>query len=219
MGSQRLARFAPLTGVVFVVLIVVAVLVSGETPDTTDSRREMVEFWVDNESAQIWGSIIGTWATVFFVWFAASVRSTLRRAEGDPGRLAALSFAGAVIGAIGLLCSLSFGFAIADAADEVPGTVTQTLTVLSNGFFLPIAAGYALFFIATGLAAVRTRVFPVWLGWVTVVLGVLCVTPVGFFALLVGLIVILALSVMLYQREPAPVERPVQTEPPSPAPA
>lgn len=219
MGSQRLARFAPLTGVVFVVLIVVAIFVGGETPDTTDSRAEMVTFWVDNDDAQIWSSVLGAWATVFFVWFAASLRTTLRHAEGEPGRLAALSFAGAVIAAVGLLCAMSFAFAIADAADDVPGSVTQTLTVLSNGFFFPIGAGYALFFIATGLAAVRTRVLPAWLGWISLVMGVLCLTPVGFFALLVGLVWILGVSVMLFMRERAPADRPVAMEPSSAAPA
>jgi hypothetical protein len=218
MGSERLARLAPLTGVAFVVLIVVAILVGGETPDTTDSRQEMVEFWTDNESAQIWSSVIGAWATVLFVWFAASLRSALRRAEGEPGRLAALSFAGAVIGAIGLLCAMSFTFAAADAADDVPGSVTQTLTVLGNGFFLPIAGGYALFFLATGVVALRTRVFPVWLGWVSVVLGIVCLTPVGFFALLLGLVWILGVSVLLYRRESGPVERSARMEPSSATP-
>jgi hypothetical protein len=37
-----------------------------------------------------------------------------------------------------------------------------------------------------GLLAVRTGMLPVWLGWVTVVLGIVCLTPVGFVALLLG---------------------------------
>ncbi|MEA2330442.1 MAG: hypothetical protein QOH58_580 [Thermoleophilaceae bacterium] len=201
MRSPALLRFAPLAGIVFVALIVLAIVIGGETPDNDDSRRAIVDFWRDNEDAQIWSSLIGAWATVFFVWFAASVWSALRRVEPGPARLSSLSFAGAIIAAVGLLSALSLTFAVADTIDDVPASVTQTLTILSNEFFFPIAAGYAIFFLAVGVLAVRTRVLPVWLGWITIVLGILCLTPVGFFALLLGLIWILAVSVMLYRRE------------------
>ena len=219
MDSRGLQRFAPLTGVVFVALIVLAVIIGGETPDNGDSRQAIVDFWKDNDNAQIWSNIIGAWGTVFFLWFAASVYSALRRGEEGPARLSALSFGGAVVAAVGLLSALSLNFAVADSVGDVPASVTQTLTVLSNGFFFPIAAGYAVFFLAVGVLAVRTRTLPVWLGWVTVVLGIVCLTPVGFFALLVGMVWILIVSVMLYRRETGLAERPTPVDPASPAPA
>ena len=200
MGKRGLDGYAPLTGVVFVVLIVVAIIIGGETPDNSDSAQEIGRFWKDNDTEQIWSSVIGAWSLVFFVWFAASVRSALRRAEDGPGRLSAVSFAGAVIATIGLLVALSLTFSIADGADELSAGALKTLTVLSNGIFLPIAAGFALFFIATGILVLRSRLLPVWLGWLTIVLGVICLTPAGFFALLVGLIWVVAVSVMLYLR-------------------
>jgi hypothetical protein len=217
MESRGLQRLAPLTGVVFVALIVLAIIIGGETPDNDDSRQAIVEFWSDNDDAQIWSNIIGAWATVFFLWFAASLRSALRRGEEGPGRLSTLSFGGAVVAAVGLLSALSLNFAVADSVGDVPASVTQTLTVLSNGFFFPIAAGYALFFLAVGVLAVRIRILPVWLGWVTVVLGIVCLTPVGFFALLLGLVWILIVSVLLYRRETGPAERPTPADPAPPA--
>ncbi|MEA2377536.1 MAG: hypothetical protein QOK00_61 [Thermoleophilaceae bacterium] len=217
MASRGLQRFAPLSGIVFVVLIVLAIVIGGETPDNNDSQRAIVDFWRDNDTAQMWSSIIGVWGTVFFVWFAASFYSTLRRAEDGPARLSAICFAGAIIGAVGLLSSLSLSFATADAVDDVPGSVTQTLTVLSNGFFFPIAGGYALFFLGAGVLALRTRTLPVWLGWVTLVLGIALVTPVGFFALIVGMVWILVVSVMLYRREAGPAGRAGPVEPAAPA--
>ena len=206
MDSQGLQRLAPLTGIVFVVLVVVAVVVGGETPDNDDSLRSIVAFWKDNEGEQIASALIAAWGVVFFVWFAASLRSALRLAEVGPARLSALSFGGAIIGAVGLLSSLSLAFAAADTVGDVPPVVTQTFTILGNEFFLPIAAGYAIFFLAIGVLTVRTRVLPAWLGWPALLIGVACVTPIGFFALLVGLVWILIVSVMLYQREgqPAP---------------
>jgi hypothetical protein len=216
MEARGLERFAPLTGVVFVALIVLAIVIGGETPDNDDSQEAIVEFWRDNDDAQIWSNVIGAWATVFFLWFAASLRSALRRGEEGPARLSTLSFGGAVVAAVGLLSALSLNFAVADSVGDVPASVTQTLTVLSNGFFFPIAAGYAVFFLAVGVLSVRTRMLPVWLGWLTVLLGIVCLTPVGFFALLLGLVWIVLVSVLLYRRETGPVERRTRVDPAPP---
>jgi hypothetical protein len=219
MKDRGLARFAPLTGVVFVVLIVLAVIIGGETPDNGDSALKIARYWKDHDTEQIWTSVIAAWGTVFFVWFAASLRSTLRKAEEGSGRLSAACFGGALVGATGFLTMLGINFAIADGADDLSGAALKTLTVFSNGFFLPLAVGFAVFFLAAGILAVRSAVLPAWLAWFTVVLGIACITPVGFFALLVGLVWILVVSLMLYRREVGPAERPAPMEPTAPAPA
>jgi hypothetical protein len=200
MKMRGLERLAPLSGVVFVLLIVIGAIVGGETPDTKDSQQSIVQFWTENDAARILSDAIGAWAVVFFMWFAATLRSVLRAAETGPARLASLSLAGATIAATGLLCVLSIDFATAESAGDVPGEVTHTLTVLNNNFFFPMAAGYGIFLLAAGVLAVRTGVLPAWLGWAAIVIGVLCLTPVGFFAILVGLVWTLAASVVLYQR-------------------
>jgi hypothetical protein len=219
MRDRGLQRYAPLAGVVFVVLIVIAVIIGGESPDPDDSRRSVVEFWTDNDTEQIWSSAIGAWSSIFFVWFAGSLRSALREREGGSARLSALSFAGAIIAAGGLLGLASLGFAAADTAGDVPGDVTQTLSVLGSEFFFPVAAGYAIFLLAAGILAVRTAVLPAWLAWSAIVVGVLCVTPVGFFALLVGLVWLLIVSVLLYRREVGPADRQAPAAPTAPSPA
>jgi hypothetical protein len=213
MRQAGLARFAPLKGVVFVALIVIAIVVGGETPDNDDSQRAIVDFWQDNEGSQFASTLIGAWAVVFFLWFAGSVRATLRRVEEGPARLSALSFGGAIVGAVGLLISLGLAFAAVDSVDDVPADVTQTLTILGNELFFPIAVGLGVFFMATGLLAVRTRALPVAIAWLAVAIGVLCITPVGFIALLAGLVWILLVSVLLYRRESGPAARPADTGP------
>jgi hypothetical protein len=206
MNQRALERYAPLTGVVFVVLLVIAVVVGGETPDNKDSAQKMVDFWKDNEGAQFASTLIGAWSAVFFLWFSASLRNALRRNEAVPHRLSSLAFAGAVIATTGLLMTLSLSFAAVDTVGDVPAQVTQTLTVLSNEVFFPIAVGLGVFYLATGILAVRSRALPAWLGWVAIVIGIACITPVGFFAILVGLLWVLVVSVILYRSEEGPVE-------------
>jgi len=82
---------------------------------------------------------------------------------------------------------------------------TQTLSVLQADFFFPVAIGFSVFLLASGLAMVRGVTFRSWPGWVALVLGVLAVTPAGFFAILGGLAWIVGISVMLFVRGEGPV--------------
>ena len=69
---------------------------------------------------------------------------------------------------------------------------------------MPFAVGLQLFFLATGLAVVRTGVLPKWIGFVALLLGVIAVTPIGFVAFLAGGILVLVLSIILMLRARAP---------------
>jgi len=84
-----------------------------------------------------------------------------------------------VVAAVGLLSALSLNFAVANSIGDIPASVTQTFTVLSKRILPPIVGGYAVFFLAAGVLWVRTRILPVWVGWLTVLLGIVCLTPVA----------------------------------------
>lgn len=178
---ERLERFAPLTGVAFLVLIA-GLFFTPETPSSDDPAAEMVSFWADHSTLQMWIAAIAALAAVTLVWFGGSLRRAILRAEGGDGRLAALAFAGTVVAAVGILLFSGFGFTAAQTVNKVPAEVTQTITVLGNEFFFPLAAGILLLFLASALAILRHRVLPQWLGWVTLALAVLLLTPIGWLA-------------------------------------
>jgi hypothetical protein len=210
MRSRGFERFAPLAGVVFFVLIALVFILSGDQPSADDKTIDAVSYWTKHDGRQIAVAAIGALAALFLVWFAGSVRSTLLRAEGREGRLSTLAFAGAVIGAVGLLIFSGIGFTAADSAGDVPPTVTQTLSALNADFFFPAAAGFALFLFATGLAALRTGALPAWLAWASIVIAVASVTPAGFIGFLASLVWVLVLSGLLFMRgETSPVAQPV----------
>ncbi len=73
MSRSTLERLAPLTGIVFVALLVISFIVGGEAPDADESTEEVVAFWTEDDSAQIASAIIGAWAAVFLVWFGGTV--------------------------------------------------------------------------------------------------------------------------------------------------
>jgi hypothetical protein len=207
---RGLERFAPLTGVIFVVLVIVAVIVGGETPAADDPIAEVVQFWNDNQDEQIVAAILAAFSTVFLLWFAGVWRATLAASEGAPARLANTAFAGAIMGAAGWAMLIGFTFVAADTAGEVAPQVTQAMSALQSDFFFPLSIGFAVFLLASGLAIVRSGALPSWTGWTALVLGVAAVTPVGFFAIVAMLAWVLAISLMLFMatsaapRPPAP---------------
>jgi hypothetical protein len=201
MERKGMERFAPLTGVLFVVLLIAAIVVGGETPRFDDPQLEIVEFWKDNETEQFISSVLTAWSAFMLVWFGGSVRDAIARKEPGPSRLASISFAGFVITAVGLLLFAGISFTAADSTGEVSADVTQTLTALNEDLFFPVAVGTGLFLVAAGIAALRYEAFDRWLGWLAVVIGVLCITPLGFFGILAAIVWVLIASVVLYRQK------------------
>jgi hypothetical protein len=197
---RGLERFAPLTGLLFVLLVIVAVIVGGETPGADDRIVKVINYWKNNDDQAIAASIIAAFSAVALLWFAGVWRAVLAAAEGPPARLANTAFAGAVMGAVGWSMLIAFNFMAAETVGDVEPQVTQTFSALQSDFFFPLAIGFAVFLLASGLAMLRTGLFPAWMGWAAVALGVLSVTPAGFFAILLMLAGIIAVSLMLFMR-------------------
>lgn len=199
MTQQRWPALAPLTGVAFVIIIVIAFIVSGETPGTDDSPQKILAFYNDNDSEQVWASVLLALGTVFLFFFLGVLRTVLRAGEGAVGRLSAVAFGGGLVLGIGILSFAGFSFALGDAADHLTPDAAQALNTLNSDFFFPVAAGLATLLIATGLSALRSRVLPAWVAWVSIVLGVIAITPLGFFAFLAFGLWVLVVSVLLWR--------------------
>jgi len=189
-----------LTGILFLVILIVSVVVAGEPPDPTeDAASEVVEFYADNDSEVMVSSALFTLAGVLFVAFAAAIRRELREAGGDDDTIPTLALAGAIIFAVGAATSSTLGFAAADLVDEetISEETINTINAISWDFFFPFAAGLLLFFLATGIGIVRTGALPKWLGWIAIVIGVVALTPIGFGAALAGAVWVLITSIVI----------------------
>jgi hypothetical protein len=218
--SQRTAtleRLAPLTGLVFSVLLVICFVISNDSPNTDDSTAKWVSYYSKHDGREIAVSLVAAIAILFFVWFAGTLRARLRAAEGSPGRLSNTAFGGAILFAMSGLLFTGLDFTAADTSGDVPPQVTQTIGVLDNDLFIPLAVGGAALMLATGVLAIRTRALPRWLAWVAVVIGVVSVTPAGFIAFLAIILWIAIVSVLMYVRggDVGPVERPAGGPPPA----
>jgi hypothetical protein len=203
----------PLTGILFVILAIVAFLVSGETPGTDDPAREIVDFYLDNDDAQSLASALLALGCVALIFFLGSLRQALRAAAGDEGGLSTVALLGGVVMAVGASIFAGIGFTLGDAADELPPAAILTLNALNSDMFFTVAVGTAVFNLALGLAVLRHGGIPRALGWVALVIGIAGLTPLGFFAFLATGIVIVWASLALAMKADTAAESPRMASP------
>ncbi len=197
-------QIGPLTGILFVVLVIVAFVVGGETPDVDDSAQTVVSFYVDHDSdQQIAGGLLAL-ACVAFLFFLGTLRRTLRAAAGDEGGLSTVAMLGGLMMVVGASIFAGIGFTLGDVADDLPADAVLALNALNSDLFFPVAVGTAVFNLGLALAVLRHGGLPRALGWLALVVGIVGLTPGGFFAFLATGIVVVWASVVLAQRVAGP---------------
>lgn len=203
--SDRWGRLAPLTGVLFGLLIVAAVIANGsETPKASASPAKVVIYYSQHRSEVETSSILFALGFIVLVLFAGSLRGYLRRAAVAEG-LSALVLAGAILMAAGALAGTGIEYAIAHNLYDLTPQMAKTLNVVSSELFLPVIGGGFIFGICAGIAVLRGAALPDWLGWIAIVIGVLAlIPPTSFPALLAFLVWTVVVAVLMYLRD-APV--------------
>jgi hypothetical protein len=201
MTSRQLL---PLSGVASVLLIVASFIVVGESPDLDAPPAEVVSFYVDNDSSLQIGAALLALGAFFFLLFSTVISSLLRN---DPARgtvAANFSLGGGIVFAVGATIFAGLAFTAGDAVDDVGSATLQTLHVLEMDMFFTVAVGTAAFLLGSGIGALKANLLPSWLAWVAIVIGVVALTPAGFFGFLALGIWTLIVSIMLAMRAGAP---------------
>jgi hypothetical protein len=156
----------------------------------------------EDDSRGLAAGQLGGLAAALLVWFGASVRATLRRAEGDPWRVATIAFGGFLIAGVGLASIFGFVFAAAQTAGDVPAEVTHTLSLLSEQFFIPFAVGLLVALLATAVVILRHGgPLPRWLGFIALGIAIVFLTPASLGAAIASAVWVLCVSVLLCLRE------------------
>lgn len=198
--SPRVTRLAPLTGVLFAIVTLVAFISGGETPESDASPVKVIAYYAVHKSSIETSAVLFLFAFLFALFWAGALANHLREAGAASG-LTGLIIGGGVLMAAGagILGGVEYG--LAHNLHILGPQSVQTLNILDNQLFLPLIVGGCVFALASGFAILTTSTLPAWLGWVALVLGVVsAIPPVGFFALLVFVVWSLVVSIMIYMR-------------------
>jgi hypothetical protein len=207
-SEERWARFAPLTGLLAVVLWVIGLTI-GETaadaPDDEAAGAEWVAFFEEGGDRLLAGAFLFAIGSAFFVWFLGLIRTRIHSREAN-GRLAATVLAtGTLMAAMSMGYVVPFaagGFAAGQLDTPLEAGAAQALAVLDDGFFIAGEAAAAIFFLVVAIAGLRTRAIPVWVAWASLVFGILAFTPwLGWAVFIWGVpLWVLVLSIWMFLR-------------------
>jgi hypothetical protein len=203
-------RWAALSGIVFVVLMLVGAAFVTDVPKGDASAQEIASYLTDsgNHTRNIIGAYLWVLGGLAFLGFVTGLRSVLRRAEGDPGTLSNLVFgAGVVFTAVwsvsaAAIASVAYAVEFSDARVSNPDLVTVLPSL--GGLLLLLGGGFAgiLLLAATSILIFRTGVLPRWLAWLGIVVAVSLVFDVAYMNILplVGWVLVASIA-MLRRRE------------------
>jgi hypothetical protein len=196
----------PLTGVLFIAVVIVSFALGGEPPDATDdSIQEVTDFYVDNEDSVFVGGALQGLAGALLIFFGGYLYKRLRASGAEASAIVA--FAGAITLAIGIALDGTISIALVELTngDEAPepGAI-QALSAFWNNDFLPLGMGVFVFLWGLGVAIVRHGALPGWMGWVAIVAALTAISPAFFVGLLVAALAILVSSIIFAREERAP---------------
>src|SRR6266508_1632494 len=212
MDDVKWERYGAAAGLVFVILVLIASFLPGESPPAIDdSAREIAKYFHGHSGAIQAGAFLSGLAGIAFLWFLGSLWSRIRRPE-ETRRLATIAAGGGVV-TLGLaLVSFAINSTTALRFRELGPLGARFFWTLSNIVIGMASFSIAVLVIATSIAAIRTKVFPVWLGWAGVVLSLAWVVAgigvasdsgglftFGFIVFLLWVIWILVISFFLFQ--------------------
>jgi hypothetical protein len=158
-------RLGPLSGLVFVVLLVVhGTLALKGLPPLGAPAEDVVRYATDQESELQLGAYLQGLAMLAFLWFHASLFHRLRPSEQGPAHLSLVAVAGATatVALLGVHISLMTVLALRGdqlGADVVTFTWVLAFLVLGMSSFT-----VAAIMLPVGILILRSRTLPTWLG-------------------------------------------------------
>jgi hypothetical protein len=201
---MKLPRFAPLTGIVFVVLLIIGFgVLSGDTPSSDDGAPKIISFYNDHQGREIAAGIVVVLAVLFLALFVVTLREYLKGGDGVSGFWSTVALVGGAASVAGFFGAVSVHAALIDGADQhISPAAMVALNSLDNWNFFAFVTPLAIMMFGAAGAILRGgAALPRWLGWAALVLGILYFAgPFGWFGFLLTGIWIIIASVVMYQR-------------------
>lgn len=209
--TSSLSRFAPLSGVAFVVLLLVhAGIAVGGLPAVDAPADDVVRYVTDKQSEIQVGAYLQGLAMIAVLWFYVTLFHRLRSSGQAAAGLWLVGLSGAIASVAILAVHISLMTVLALRAEELGADVVTFAWILA--FLLLGMSSFpgAATMLAAGILILRSRALPGWLGITALVGGVISLAGgvgaastaeiwgvFGFLSFLISLAWIVATSIAL----------------------
>jgi hypothetical protein len=192
----------PLTGIAAGLLLAVGIaLTIGEPSGDHPSVQSVAGWYGDHQNVEVLASmVLAPLASLLLFFFTAGLRAVLRSGEAGESTWSTVVGAATPLVAFALLLMSAIDLAITVAADHGEPELARTIYMVGQFSWLPWAAPTAAMLLATGIGGLRTVALGRPLAWISIVLGVVCVTPGGMFVFLALPVWLIATGAVLYRR-------------------
>ncbi len=205
---MELKRLLSLSGIAFVALVALSLVIGGGTPEPGESGAEVVSFYDDNEARQFITSFVFAATVPFLVLFAVGLARSVPVHDDRGSTWGQVALAGAILAGGAILATAAIHFALLDAAttgDRSP-EAALALNTLDGSTWIAYNAGLGVMMLGAAGALISGGVLRR-LGWVALVLGLALFIPFAdFLALLLTLVWIVVTSVAMARGERAAVQ-------------
>lgn len=193
-------RLAALAGVVFAAGLAVSAI--GNEPSSTASAAKVAHYYLAHKNAVNTRALFGAAAVLFGLGFFSYLRTYLHRVSS--AAMTGLYFTGVLVFAFGGVIGAGMQFTLGDSPKSLSPESLQTLNMIAQDLNWPIVSiGLALMYLALGIIVVRSRIVPVWLGWLAIVVAVAAASLfLAFVPLLVTPVWVLVVSIVMAVRNP-----------------
>jgi hypothetical protein len=182
-----------------VVLLAIAVILFGafDYLPTPARAAEIFTTVADRDLAIVWS---GTLAGLALVWFSGSLFSWLKSHESRSGRLAATAMAGGALAGAGPMAAYGVVYHAAGQAAHAGGLDPSSAWVMYSLYsaLMGLVHGLILMIGAVGLVALRTKAFPAWFGWASLVIALGMATPADYIFEGIGMVWIVTVSLWIF---------------------
>jgi hypothetical protein len=197
------ARIAAASGVVFVILLVVGILLL-DIPGHDDSDTIVNEFYASSgDRARVVASAyLLAGAGLALLVFLAFLRGYLKAIEGEPGTLSAIAFGAGLVFVVSLFAlgaaqSPTYALSI-DAFDEPQSELTRAVIPhLGYSMFIYGLWAAAAMIASTSLVILRSAAFARWMAWAGFAAAAVLVFGIFFMPIIALPLWVLAMSVEL----------------------
>lgn len=202
--ADRWKRLAPLSGFVFVALVVVSIVMSGDSPDVGSGPAKVAAYYASHDGVTTAQVVMLAYGALFACVFFASVGQFLR--DRGAQLLATLTLVGGILFAVGLGLGAGMSAALTEANGHFTAAQMQVLNAVAEDLFWPLAVGGMIMAtLAMGAAILRTRALPKALGIVTLVVGIVGISGIGsWFGFMGTAVTTLVIAGFVYARMSRP---------------